>query len=57
MAAQLKGLENQVWNKEQRTATLLTCIGSDALDVIDAMEFENEDQRKEDRKILHLGVQ
>ena len=31
---------------------MLTCIGSDALDVIDAMEFENEDQRKDPVVIL-----
>ena len=46
IAAQLKDPENPGRNKERRVATLLTCIGSDALDVIDAMEFENEDQRK-----------
>ena len=34
-------------NKEQQAATLLTCISSVALDVIDATEFENEDQRKD----------
>ena len=28
------------------------CIGSDALDVIDAMEFKNEDQRKDPEVIL-----
>ena len=48
MAAQLKDPENPDRNKQRRTATLLTCIGSDALDVIDSMEFESEDQRKED---------
>ena len=47
IAAQLKDPENPSRNKERRAATLLTCIGSDALDVIDAMEFENEDQRKD----------
>ena len=31
-------------NKKRRVTTLLTCIGSDALDVIDAMEFENEEE-------------
>ena len=44
--------ENQDRNKERRTATLLTCIGSDALDVIDVMEFEIEDQRKDPAVIL-----
>ena len=47
IAAHLKDPEDPDRNKEQRAATLLTCIGSDALDVIDAMEFENEDQRKD----------
>jgi len=28
------------------------CISSDALDIIDAMEFENEDQRKDPEVIL-----
>jgi len=31
---------------------LLTCIGSDALDVIDAREFENKIQRKDPEVIL-----
>ena len=51
IAAQLKDPENPGRNKERRAATLRTCIGSDALDVIDAMEFENEDQRK-DREVI-----
>ena len=50
IAAQLKDPENPDRNKERRAATLLTCIGSDALDVIDAMEFEN--QRKDPEVIL-----
>ena len=64
IAAQLKDSENPGRNKERRAATLLRCIGFDALDVIDAMEFENEDQRKRprsdvrrDERILHWGVQ
>ena len=44
--------ENPDRNREQRTATLPTCIGSDALDVIDVMEFEIEDQRKDPAVIL-----
>ena len=32
-------------NKLLRTATLLTCIGSDALDVYEGLEFENEDNK------------
>ena len=50
--AQLKALDNPNWNKERRTATLLTSIGSDALDVIDAMEFQIEDERKGPAVIL-----
>ena len=47
-----KDPENPGRNKERRAATLLTCIGSDALDVIDAMEFDNEDQRQDPEVIL-----
>ena len=46
IATQLKDPEYPDRNKERHGATLLTCIGSDALDIIDAMKFENEDQRK-----------
>lgn len=52
IVAQLKDPENQDRNKERRNATLLTRIGSDALDVIDAIEFEIEDQRKGPALIL-----
>jgi len=52
ITAQLKDPENPVRNKERLAATLLTCISSDALDIIDAMEFENEDQRKDAEVIL-----
>ena len=52
IAAQLRDSENPNRNKEQRTATLLTCMGSDALDVIDAMQFDTEDQRKDPEIIL-----
>ena len=45
--AQLKDPENEDRNKERRTAILLTCIGLGALGVIDAMEFDTEDQRKD----------
>ena len=31
---------------------MLTCIGSDALDVIDVMEFDTEDRRKDPEIIL-----
>ena len=47
IVAQLKDPENLDRNKERRTATLLACISLDALGVIDAMEFEIEDQRKD----------
>lgn len=50
--AQLKAPDNPNWNKERRTATLLTSIGSDALDVINAMEFQIEDERKGPAVIL-----
>ena len=46
IAARLKDPENPAVNKSLRTATLLTCIGSDALDVYEGLEFENEDDKK-----------
>ena len=52
VAAQLKDPENQDRNKERRTATLVTCIVPDALDVIDAMDFNTKDQRKDPEIIL-----
>ena len=52
IAAQLKDPENQDRNKERRTATLVTCIVPDALDVIDAMDFNTKDQRKDPEIIL-----
>ena len=52
IAAQLKDPENPGRNKQQQAAMLLMCIGSDALDIIDAMEFENEVQRKDPEVIL-----
>ena len=47
IAARLKDPENPTVNKPLRTATLLTCIGSDALDVYEGLEFENEDDKKD----------
>ena len=47
IAARLKDLNNSMLNKESRTATLLTCIGSDALDVYDACVFETPEQSKD----------
>ena len=47
IAARLKDPSNSTLNKELRTATLLTCIGSDALDVYDAFVFETPEQGKD----------
>ena len=52
IAAQLKDPENPDRNKDRRTATLVTCIVPDALDVIDAMDFNTKDQRKDPEIIL-----
>ena len=54
--AQLKDPENDDRNKERRTAILLTCIGLGALGVIDAMEFDTEDQRK-DTAIIRTKIE
>ena len=45
IAARLKDHDNPDANKSLRTATLLTCIGSDALDVYDGLDFESEEQK------------
>ena len=47
IAARLKDPENPAVNKSLRTATLLTCIGSDAVDVYEGLEFQNEDDKKD----------
>lgn len=47
IAARLKDPENPAANKSLRTATLLTCIGSDALNVYKDLEFENEDDKND----------
>lgn len=47
IAARLKDPENPTVNKSLRTATLLTCIGSDALDVYEGLEFATEDDKKD----------
>ena len=39
IVASLKDPENPAVNKMLRTATLLTCIGSDALDVYEGLQF------------------
>ncbi|KAK2549422.1 LINE-1 retrotransposable element ORF2 protein [Acropora cervicornis] len=46
-AARLKDPENPAINKSLRTATLLTCIGSDALDVYEGLEFDSEDDKQD----------
>ena len=52
LAAKLKDPLNPEFNKEQRAATLLTCIGSDALDVIDGLDFATEADRNNIDRIL-----
>lgn len=47
IAARLKDPSNPGTNKELRTATLLTCIGADALDVFDGLDFETDAQKKD----------
>ena len=47
IAARLKDSGNPTVNKSLRTATLLTCIGSDALHVYEGLEFANEDDKKD----------
>ena len=42
-------------NKSLRTATLLTCIGSDVLDVYEGLEFANEDDKKGIDVVLQLS--
>lgn len=52
IAAQLRDPEKPDRNKERRTATLFTYIGPGALDFIDAMDFDTEDQRKDPAIII-----
>ena len=33
--------------KEERTATLLTCLGADALEIVDGLNFANDEERKD----------
>jgi hypothetical protein len=47
IASRLRDPNNPSTNKELRTATLLTCIGADALDVFDGLDFANEEERKD----------
>ena len=34
-------------SKELRTATLLTCLGPDALEIVDGLSFAGEEERKD----------
>lgn len=34
-------------SKEERTATLLTCLGPDALEIVDGLSFASEEERKD----------
>ncbi|CAB3981462.1 Hypothetical predicted protein [Paramuricea clavata] len=52
IAARLKDTSHPEANKELRTATLLTCIGSDALDVHDGFDFVSPEQVKDIDVIL-----
>ncbi len=45
IAARLKDPEKPDQNKQLRTATLLACIGSDALDVFDNLDFASDNDR------------
>ena len=47
VATRLKDPANPNRNKELRTATFLTCLGSDALDIFDSLDFDATDQRKD----------
>lgn len=52
IAARLKDPENPTANKYLRTATLLTCIGSDTLDEYEGLEFADEADEKDIDVIL-----
>jgi len=38
--------------KEDRTATLLTCLGADALEIVDGLNFANDEERKDIDAVL-----
>ena len=38
--------------KEERTATLLTCLGADALEIVDGLNFANDEDRKDNDVVL-----
>ena len=48
----MKDLKNPESNKERWAATLLMSLGSDALDILDGLAFDNETQRKNPDVIL-----
>lgn len=39
-------------SKEERTATLLTCFGPDALEIVDGLSFATEEERKDIEVVL-----
>ena len=41
-------------SKEMRTATLLTCIGPDVLEIYDGLPFESEEERVDIDKVIEL---
>ena len=47
VTTRLKDLQNPELNKEWRATTLLTSLGSDALDVLEGITFEEEVQQKD----------
>ena len=42
--------------KEERTATLLTCLGADALEIVDGLNFGNDEERKDIDVVLENFV-
>ena len=34
-------------SKEERTATLVTCLGPDALEIVDGLSFASEEERED----------
>jgi len=41
-------------SKEERTATLLTCFGPDALEIVDGLSFASEEERKDIDVVLEI---
>ena len=44
------GLKNK--SSEYRTATLLTCIGADGIDIFNGLPFQNDDEKKDIAKVI-----